>query len=140
VRLCLADPLAFPPFHNNQGFDVIFDSGGQTVNASSYLIAMFMSLFVVYGLDTAGTLAEETKNPRAEAPKAVLASIVGAFVIGAIFLYGTLIAVPDLKGAAESVATTPATVIDAAFGPAVRSRSSTCSSSRQPYSSAAWRS
>jgi len=39
--------------------------------------AMFMSLFVIYGFDTASTLAEETRDPRREAPKAVLASIIG---------------------------------------------------------------
>ena len=60
---------------------------------------MFMSLFVIYGFDTASTLAEETKDPRREAPKAVLSSIVGAFIIGAIFLWGTLMAIPDLKEA-----------------------------------------
>lgn len=38
--------------HNEQGLDVIFDSAGQTVNASSFLVAMFMSLFVIYGFDT----------------------------------------------------------------------------------------
>ena len=31
-----------------------------------------MSLYVIYGFDTASTLAEETHNPRQEAPKAVL--------------------------------------------------------------------
>ncbi len=55
-----------------------------------------MSLYVIYGFDTASTLAEETHNPRQEAPKAVLASVIGAFVIGAIFLWGLLIAVPDM--------------------------------------------
>ncbi len=58
---------------------------------------MFMSLFVIYGFDTASTLAEETKDPRREAPRAVLFSMVGAFIIGAIFLWGTLMAIPDLK-------------------------------------------
>jgi amino acid transporter len=58
-----------------------------------------MSLYVIYGFDTASTLAEETRNPRAEAPKAVLASVIGAFVIGAIFLWGVLIAVPDMGAA-----------------------------------------
>ena len=102
--------------HNEQGLGVIFDSAGQTVNASTFLIAMFMSLFVVYGFDTAGTLAEETRNPRAEAPKAVLGSLLGAFVIGAVFLWGTLMAIPDLQGAAEGLATSPAVVIEGAFG------------------------
>jgi amino acid transporter len=57
---------------------------------------MFMSLFVIYGFDTASTLAEETHNPRREAPRAVLSSIGGAFVIGTIFLLCTLVAIPNL--------------------------------------------
>jgi amino acid transporter len=59
---------------------------------------MFMSLFVVYGFDTASTLAEETKNPRKSAPQAVLASIIGAAIIGAIFLLATVLAVPGDMG------------------------------------------
>src|SRR2546428_5519350 len=58
------------------------------------MAAMFMSLFVIYGFDTASTLAEETKNPRREAPRAVIAAIVGAAIIGAIFLFATLLAIP----------------------------------------------
>jgi amino acid transporter len=53
---------------------------------------------VIYGFDTASTLAEETKNPREAAPRAVLASIVGAAIIGAIFLFATIIAVPGDMG------------------------------------------
>src|ERR1700716_2065995 len=66
--------------------------------AGVFLAAMFMSLFVIYGFDTASTLAEETKNPRREAPRAVLASIIGAAIIGAIFLFATIIAVPGDMG------------------------------------------
>ena len=44
---------------------------------SFFLVGMFMSLYVIYGFDTASTLAEETRNPRQEAPKAVLASVIG---------------------------------------------------------------
>jgi urea carboxylase system permease len=64
----------------------------------TFLGAMFMSLFVIYGFDTASTLAEETKNPRKEAPRAVLAAIIGAAIIGAIFLFATIIAVPGDMG------------------------------------------
>lgn len=66
--------------------------------AGVFLAAMFMSLFVIYGFDTASTLAEETNNPRQQAPRAVIASIVGAAIIGAIFLVAVIIAIPgDMK-------------------------------------------
>src|SRR2546428_1666461 len=58
------------------------------------MAAIFMSLFVIFGFDTASTLAEETKNPRREAPRAVIAAIVRAAIIGAIFLFATLLAIP----------------------------------------------
>ena len=103
-------------FHNRQGAAVIFNTGGQSVTFSTFTAAMFMSLFVIYGFDTASTLAEETRDPRREAPKAVLASIIGAFVIGVIFLWGTLMAVPDLKEAiAKGMG--PAQIIEANFSP-----------------------
>jgi len=56
-------------FHNHQGVGVIFDTGGQSLTVSTFLVAMFMSLYVIYGFDTASTLAEETRDPRREAPK-----------------------------------------------------------------------
>ena len=81
-------------FNNNQGVDVVFDTGGATFNAANFLVAMFMGLFVIYGFDTASTLAEETNDPRRAAPRAVLGSIAAAFVIGFVFLWAMLMAVP----------------------------------------------
>ena len=78
-------------FDNHPGVGVIFNSGTTNVTMNTFLLAMFMSLFVIYGFDTAATLAEETKNPRKEAPKAILYSIIGAFIIGGIFIW----AMPD---------------------------------------------
>ncbi len=91
--------------HNHQGPGVIFKTGGTHLTFSTFMAAMFMSLFVIYGFDTASTLAEETKDPRREAPKAVLSSIVGAFIIGTIFLWGVLMAIPNLKGAIAQTGT-----------------------------------
>src|ERR1700730_7688947 len=83
-------------FHNHRGFHVVTNSAGCKVQPSSFLAAMFMSLFVIYGFDTASTLAEETRDPRRAAPKAVLFSVIGAFVIGGVFLLGTLVAIPNM--------------------------------------------
>src|SRR6266571_2870321 len=101
-------------FHNHQGFHVVTNSAGIHVGPSSFLAAMFMSLFVIYGFDTASTLAEETRDPRRAAPKAVLFSVIGAFVIGGVFLLGTLVAIPNM-GTAVKGAFGPAAIIEANF-------------------------
>jgi urea carboxylase system permease len=101
-------------FHDHQHFHVITNSGGLHVGANTFLIAMFMSLFVIYGFDTASTLAEETRDPRRAAPKAVLFSVVGAFIIGGVFLLGTLMSIPNLHTAIAG-AWGPANIIEANF-------------------------
>ena len=102
-------------FHHHQSAGVIFHTGGTSLTTGTFLVAMFMSLYVVYGFDTASTLAEETKDPRRIAPKAVISSVIGAFVIGGIFLYAMLLGIPNLK-TAISEGWGPAQIIDANFG------------------------
>ena len=93
--------LVLLAFHNHQGVHVVTNSAGFPVNGSTFLAAMFMSLFVIYGFDTASTLSEETKDPRRAAPKAVLFSVIGAFIIGGVFLLASLVAIPNLGVAVE---------------------------------------
>jgi urea carboxylase system permease len=102
-------------FHNHQGIGVVFHTGGTNATVGTFLIAMFMSLFVIYGFDTAATLAEETRNPRRDGPKAILYAILGAFVIGGIFIWATLMAVPGTLASGVKGALTPSAVIDANF-------------------------
>jgi urea carboxylase system permease len=102
-------------FHHHQSAGVVFDTGGTSLTTGTFLVAMFMSLYVIYGFDTASTLSEETNDPRRTAPKAVLASIVGAFVIGGIFLYAMLLGIPDMSVAIKE-GWGPAQIIDANFG------------------------
>ena len=102
--------------YNHQGIGVVTQTGGQPLTFGTFTAAMFMSLFVIYGFDTASTLAEETRDPRREAPKAVLASIIGAFVIGTIFLWGTLMAIPNVADAIKN-GMGPAQIIEANFSP-----------------------
>jgi amino acid transporter len=89
-------------FYHHQSLSVFTDTSylgsGFSAQAGTFLAAMFMSLFVIYGFDTASTLAEETKNPRRNAPRAVIAAIVGAAIIGAIFLFAAIIAIPGDMG------------------------------------------
>ncbi|MEO6797338.1 MAG: amino acid permease [Candidatus Dormibacter sp.] len=112
-------------FFHHQSPGIVFDTSslgsGFSATTGTFLAAMFMSLFVIYGFDTASTLAEETRNPRREAPKAVLASIAGAFVIGAIFLYSTILAIPGdahkfIADTAGAKAFPPVDIITGNFG------------------------
>ncbi len=114
--------LVLMAFHNHQGFGVITKTGDAHISfltgSNSFVAGMFMSLFVIYGFDTASTLAEETRDPRRAAPKAVLYSIIGAFIIGGVFLLGTLMAIPNLhtaQTAFNGLGWGPANVIEANF-------------------------
>ena len=52
--------------------------------------------YVLYGFDTAGTLAEETHDPRKKAPRAILQALLAAGVGGLLVLLFALMAAPDL--------------------------------------------
>jgi urea carboxylase system permease len=71
----------------------------------AFIAALFMSLFVIYGFDTAGTLGEETHNPQKNAPRGVLWSIGLSFIAGLLFLGGTILSIaPKNYGAIEALA------------------------------------
>ena len=52
--------------------------------------------YVLYGFDTAGTLAEETHDPRKKAPRAILQALLAAGFAGLLVLLFSLMAAPDL--------------------------------------------
>jgi amino acid transporter len=110
--------LILMAFHNHQGFSVVNNTAGLHISfltgSNSFVLGMFMSLFVIYGFDTASTLSEETRDPRRAAPKAVLGSVIGAFIIGGVFLLGTLMSIPNM-GTAVNGAWGPAQIIEANF-------------------------
>jgi urea carboxylase system permease len=101
-------------FNDHQGVGVVFHTGGPSFNASNFLVAMFMGLFVIYGFDTASTLAEESHEPRKKAPQAILASIAAAGVIGGVFIWAMLMATPgNLTKVVSNGGLGPADIIDA---------------------------
>ncbi|MEO6287458.1 MAG: amino acid permease [Dyadobacter sp.] len=53
--------------------------------------------YVLYGFDTAGTLAEETHDPRTKAPRAILQALLAAGTAGLLVLLFALMAVPDFN-------------------------------------------
>jgi urea carboxylase system permease len=58
--------------------------------------AALTASYVLYGFDTAGTLAEETHDPRKKAPRAILQALLAAGFGGLLVLLFALMAAPDL--------------------------------------------
>jgi amino acid transporter len=56
-----------------------------------------MSAYVFYGFDTAGSLAEETKEPRKHAPRAILRAITAAFIAGGLLMLVGMMAVGNIN-------------------------------------------
>jgi len=88
----------------HQTVGVIFTTagtGGDSYWISAFLPALLASAWVLYGFDAAGGLSEETVNPSREVPRAILYALTGTFLIGGIFLFAALVAIPDMKTAID---------------------------------------
>lgn len=70
-------------------------ASGEVLAVSPFLAAAVMAAYVMYGFDTAGTLAEETVNPRRRAPRAILQALVAAAFLGLLLLLTAVMAAPD---------------------------------------------
>ncbi len=107
-------------FFRVQDLSVLTTTAGiETADTGGYLpvfaVAMFMSLFVVYGFDTAGTFGEETLDASRQAPRGILSAIWLSGIVGAIFLLAIILATPDMTAALTDPAPIT-TAIKAALG------------------------
>jgi amino acid transporter len=86
--------------HARRGPAILLDAmghgeGGTWGYLGPALTAALMASYVLYGFDTAGTLAEETGDPRRRAPRAILQALVAAAMIGALLIASAVLAVGD---------------------------------------------
>ena len=87
--------------HARRGPVVVFEMQGRGGNGAfgyvgPFCIAAIMASYVMYGFDTAGSLAEETTEPRKKVPGAILQALSAAALLGAMLLLGGLMAAPDI--------------------------------------------
>ena len=78
-------------FNAHHGPQIIFHSYGFGKGHpwgyfGALLVGGLLSAYVMYGFDTAGTLAEETNNPRKHAPPAIIRAIAAAATIGGLVI------------------------------------------------------
>jgi amino acid transporter len=98
-------------FHHHHGVEVYTDTGGAGFTGGAVLLALFVGLWVMYGFDTASTLAEESVDPRKNAPRSVIGALTAAFVTGGIFIAAMLLAVPGSISDAVNGSLSPVDVI-----------------------------
>jgi len=78
------------------GPSVLFETDGTGAAhkwgyTGALLLGAIMPLYVMYGFDTAGSLAEETEDPRRTAPRALLRALATAGILGFLLIgFGTM--------------------------------------------------
>jgi urea carboxylase system permease len=88
--------------HARRSPEVVLDTQGKgDSDPLGYLGAFFTAAltasYVMYGFDTAGSLAEETTAPRRRAPRAILQALVAAGLAGGLLLLFALMAAGDFE-------------------------------------------
>src|SRR5579863_2356830 len=95
-------------FHTHRGPQVIVHNLGLGKGHpwgyfGAFIVGGIMSAYVMYGFDTAGTLGEETNDPRRAAPPAILRALAAAALIGALLLILAIMDVRNVRDANISV-------------------------------------
>jgi len=88
-------------FANHQSPDVLTQTFGaqdaQNGNMfATFALAFFMSIFILYGFDTAGTFGEETLDASRQAPRGVLSSVLISGAVGVVFLLAIILSLEDI--------------------------------------------
>jgi amino acid transporter len=105
-------------FFNHQPLSVLTDTRGLESQANGnylpvFAVAAFMSLFIVYGFDTAGTFGEETLDAGRQAPRGVLSAILLSGAIGVVFLLAIILSTPDINAEIKAAGTGAFPIADA---------------------------
>jgi urea carboxylase system permease len=108
--------------HARRGPQVVFDTQGVTAATPGHsalgilapiLLAAVMPAYVMFGFDTAGSLAEETTNPHKTTPRALLQALAAAGVAGLLLLLFAVMAAKSIKPADLGAGGLPSVLGDA---------------------------
>ncbi|MHA3054425.1 APC family permease [Acinetobacter sp. ANC 4633] len=98
-------------FHRAQPFSVVFDSMGVLASNGSYfsafMSASLLGLFMFFGFEACGNVAEEVQNPSRQIPVAMILSIVFGAVSAILSVLGYLMASPNLLQIVSGKVTDP---------------------------------
>jgi urea carboxylase system permease len=106
--------------HITRGPGIVFHTFGTGAGHTfgyfgALLVASLTSAYVLYGFDTAGSLAEETHDPRRHAPPAILRALAAAGIAGFLVIVLAEMAVPNIHAAEIGTSGLPY-IVKATFG------------------------
>jgi urea carboxylase system permease len=88
-------------------------SAGHTLGyGGALLVAMLFANYVLWGFETAGSVSEETNDPRRTSPKSIIRALAAAGVAGGVLVLVALMAVGDINAKELSVSGLPFIVKD----------------------------
>jgi urea carboxylase system permease len=93
--------IIFLAVHITRGPGIVFRTFGTGAGHpagyfGAFLVAGLMSAYVMYGFDTAGSLAEETHDPRRHAPPAIIRALTAAGIAGLLVILFALMSAPNI--------------------------------------------
>ena len=88
--------------HITRGPGVVFETNGTGAGHEwgyfgAFLTGSIVSVYVMYGFDTAGSLAEETNNPRKHAPAAIIRALAAAGLAGGVLILVAMMTLSDVS-------------------------------------------
>lgn len=108
-------------FQRKQEFSVFFDPMGVQGDGSylpAFLGAALAGLFLFYGFEACGDVAEEVENPARRIPVAMMMTILVGGVSGLLAFGGYVMAAPDLASIVNGTDTDPIPgILEASLGP-----------------------
>ncbi|MBP2328187.1 amino acid transporter [Kibdelosporangium banguiense] len=109
-------------FQRAQPFSVFFDSlgaGGDQAYLATFLAASLSGLFLFYGFEACGDVAEEVAAPARRIPVAMILTIVVGGVSGFLSYAGYVLAAPDLRSIVAGENTNPIpSILESSLGTA----------------------
>jgi urea carboxylase system permease len=94
--------VVFFLFHAKRGPGVVMQTNGTSSGyhlgyLGALLVSLLLGLYIMWGFDTAGSVGEETINPRKTNPPAIIRALLASGIGGALLLIAAFMAVGNLK-------------------------------------------
>jgi len=95
-----------------RGPQVVLQTNGTGAGQSlgyfgAMLMAVLLGVYIMWGFDTAGSVGEETINPRKTNPRAIIRALLAAGILGGVLMLTALMAVGNLQAEELSISGLP---------------------------------